>query len=64
MTAVKQQPNGTEVVQWNPWSEVFPLDTRVGQFFDSIWRGAPRQIESKNWPTLVSNGNTSDHGFH
>jgi len=39
MTAVQSRPNGTELVSWNPWPEIFPAGGRFAELFDRAWRG-------------------------
>lgn len=40
MTAVQSKTNGTELVSWIPWPEIFPASGRFAELLDRAWRGA------------------------
>jgi HSP20 family protein len=39
MTTTQSKTNGTDVVSWNPWPEIFPAAVRFSELFDRAWRG-------------------------
>jgi len=41
MTEVQQQKkDGTPLVAWNPWLDMFPSNPRLSQLFDNMWNSA------------------------